>query len=158
MSNKLRQELKDVIDEMTPEEIREQAREMCKISTQGDKIITKQEFKEDVNINTIMGKVRKGQVIDPAQLSFDRVPRYGDFSEVPDLMAAHEIVNQVAKDFEQLPSEVKKKFQNDARKVVEYLSDEKNNEESYELGLRVRPEPEPIVKVEVTNPEPPPAE
>ena len=42
--------------------------------------------------------------------------------------------------FEMLPSELRSKFGNDPGKLIEFMSDEKNIEDCYKFGLKIRPE------------------
>lgn len=109
-----------------------------------DKVITKQEFKDRVNINTIMDKARKGQQIDPAQLSFGRVPQYGDFSEVPDIATAHEIVKKAESDFYKIPAKVRERFGNDPVRLVAWLQDPDNRDMAVKYGLLKKQEAEAV--------------
>jgi len=76
-----------------------------------------------------------------------KTPIYGDFSEVPkDLLSQHALVQQFENDFHQHKPEIRAKFGNNPAKMAEWLQDPKNLEESYTLGLRVKPvEPTPPV-------------
>jgi hypothetical protein len=47
--------------------------------------------------------------------------------------------------FEGLPSEIRNQFANDPAKFISFMDDENNNEQMYEMGLKQRPIPEPIV-------------
>lgn len=54
--------------------------------------------------------------------------------------------------FNMLPSEIRNRFQNDPGQLIGYLSDEKNNEEAYKLGLKIRPKPpEPTIQQQMEN-------
>jgi hypothetical protein len=121
-----------------------------------DELITEQNHKDEVNINKIIQRhgidlIQKTSVIQ--QLVFDDNPN-NDFTEVMQMM-----VN--AKDsFMSLPSEVRKQFDNDPAKFVDFVRNGDNQQQLIDMGLAVAPEEVKPVQVVVTNPEttPPPAE
>lgn len=105
----------------------------------------KQEFKEEVNINTIVrrfgldGKLPQGV----------RMPTYGDFSQVGDFRTALEAIRSAEASFMALPARVRARFENDPAQFVAFCSDKANLSEARELGL-VPPEevaPTPPVAV-----------
>lgn len=96
----------------------------------------KQEFKDDADINSIMRKFQKTGVINH---SAKYQPVYGETSP----LTYHESMNVIkAADtmFFELPSSLRKKFENSATKFLEFVQDEKNFEEAQELGLDLAPE------------------
>lgn len=77
---------------------------------------------------------------------------YGDFSSVPSYQEAQNILLKAQKQFEALSSDLRKKFDNDPEKFLEFCGDEKNLDEMRKLGLAKELEPDPLpVKVEVIN-------
>lgn len=117
--------------------------------------MTKQEFRDDCDINLLMARYEKTGVIDHINRS---VPQYGDFASVPEYHEAIEIVRRAESDFASLPATVRDRFENDPAQYLAFVNDPENLEESYELGLRERPkDPEPQ-KVEIVGgavPQPP---
>lgn len=100
--------------------------------------VTKQEFKEECDINNIMSRyVQYGVPPDPAK----GVASYGDFSSVGDFLDAQNRVLEARAAFESLPSAVRDRFNNDPARLIEFLHDEANTDEAVRLGLAVRPEP-----------------
>lgn len=100
-----------------------------------DKSLTSQEFREEVDINTIVNRFLKtGVMPENLPLVFD-----GDFTEVHDFRSAQDLIVKARESFDALPAQVRLKFGNDAAKFVEWSSDKKNYDEALALGL-VRPE------------------
>lgn len=107
---------------------------------------TKQSFKRDCDINVILGKYAKGQVV-------DHLAKWeGSFGEFPamDFREAMELTRQAQEMFADLPSEVRKRFANDPGLFLEFTQEVndkgelKNLEELRRLKLaRPAPAPEP---------------
>jgi len=101
---------------------------------------TKQSFKEQVNINSIVAKARKTGFVNHVN---NRQPYYADVSQIPDYRTACEIVSQSNRQFMELPSNVRERFDNDPGKFLEFFQDEKNLDEAVKLGLVNKPVEEP---------------
>lgn len=117
---------------------------------------TKQAFKDDTDINRIVARYQKTGI-----MSFvaEHKLEYG-FATSRDFRESMEIVAQANSMFEDLPSSLRKRFENDPSKFLDYVQDEKNLDEMYELGLAKKPpvpDPEPPVAdlSTATAPEPP---
>ena len=65
-------------------------------------------------------------------------PQYTDVSEVPDYQAAMEIIMTAEEQFSALPSHVRREFDNDPGKMLEFIQDPDNYERGVELGLFVQ--------------------
>jgi len=69
-----------------------------------------------------------------------KTPVYADVSELPkDIHSHFQAVKQFEADFMQHTPEVRLRFDNNPAKMAEFLVNPANMEESYNLGLRVRP-------------------
>lgn len=93
-----------------------------------DESKAKQEFKQECDINFI---VRYG--LTPVE----RPMLFEDFSVLPDIV---ESANQIAKaksDFEQLPSNVRKEFDNDVMKFLDEASNPENAESLMKKGIDI---------------------
>ena len=92
---------------------------------------TKQSFKEECDINTILKRFNiTGQVpVGPLQ------PQYGDFSGVIDYQTALNAVIAAQDSFNALPATLRNRFANDPAAFVDFCSDESNREEMIRLGL-----------------------
>ena len=67
-------------------------------------------------------------------------PVYGDMTQVPnDLHSAHEFMQRMNEDFLKHTPAVRARFENSPYKLATFLLDKANLEESYKLGLRVKP-------------------
>jgi len=93
---------------------------------------TKQSFGPECNINNIMARYEKTGVIE--HLS-NRQPIFGDFADLPDYQTALDIVYTAEDQFMQLPSQVRKFFNNDPSFMLSYMEDPKNKATCQELGL-----------------------
>lgn len=100
---------------------------------------TKQEFGDDVNINTIVEKyMRLGEI--PAQNQARVQAYYGDVSDVGSFQEMIESYHEAQDTFMLLPAEIRARFSNNPAELVEFLSNEENEKEAIELGLIVDPE------------------
>jgi len=103
-----------------------------------DESRTKQSFKEEVDINTIVKRFGlTGKLPDNV-----RVPQYGDFSQVTDFHTAMNVVAAAGEAFDKLPAEIRAKFANNPGNLVDFVSDAANYDEALKLGL-VMPRPKP---------------
>lgn len=87
--------------------------------------LTKQAFKDSCDINKILKKAQKTGSIAHLQKYPELV--YGEFDGV-DLLGAYRRINRAQEIFDELPSEVRKEFDQDAFKFVAFASDPQNND------------------------------
>lgn len=100
--------------------------------SEDDPSLTKQEFADECDINTIMANFeRTGEIYTSQTL----VPRYGDFSIVPDYQTAQNLVIEAQASFDSLPSKLRERFHNDPAEFLEFVSDERNVDEMRQLGI-----------------------
>lgn len=92
---------------------------------------TKQEFKQECDINVIMSQYMKTGLA-PGAAS---VGEYGDYAEAPDYFEAQNVVKAAEEQFSRLPSAVRDEFRNDAAAFLAFVHDEKNADRAVELGL-----------------------
>lgn len=92
--------------------------------------LTKQTFKDETDINRLLAGAQKGQSL--AHL-VRHGAQYGDFSDVDDLLSAYARWNRGLEIFDDLPSEVKKDFGNDAGAFFAYVNDPANSARLAEL-------------------------
>lgn len=93
-----------------------------------------QSEKDDCDINTIVRRFGlTGSLPQGA-----RVPQYADFvGAVDDYRTALDLLREADESFMKLPADIRKEFNNDAGKLVEFVSDERNRRRAEELGLVV---------------------
>jgi len=94
--------------------------------------LTHQSFKDECDINIIMGRYLKTGVL-PENLTQAQA-QYLDVSDV-DFQAAAELVAGAKSLFEQMPSSIRNRFDNDPAKLLAFTSDEKNRQEAAQMGL-----------------------
>lgn len=97
---------------------------------------TKQQFKEQSDINNILKRYQATGILDHVS-KFQ--PVYADVADYGDLTHAFEIVNNASEAFNALPSELRFELDNDPRKLVEFIKDPNNAERCIKYGLFDKP-------------------
>lgn len=92
---------------------------------------TQQQFKSAVNVNNIIARYSSTGVLPQDR----REAFYGDFSVVPDFQERRQVIINAENAFMALPSKLRKRFNNNAGELMEFLQDEKNLDEAIALGL-----------------------
>jgi len=115
------------------------------IITDWGKSLTRQEFANDTDINTIVKRAKLGQFVvqNRSQALYDDISQYGDYQTM------YERKLEIDKEFVKIPSEIRKKFANNPNALAIWVKDPKNEQEAIKLGLRLPKTPD-------TRPEPPP--
>jgi len=93
---------------------------------------TKPEFKESCDINHILNKYQKTGQLPIMQ----KTPLYEDFSSVPDYQGSLNIIIKAEEQFNNLPSDIRKKFENDPSKFLEFVDNKDNSEAMIKMGLK----------------------
>lgn len=122
------------------------ARVRTTFTTTGESM-TRQEAKDECDINNIMKKFERTGMLDHRN-QFQG--QYGDYTNVP--TDYHSAMNQVVaaeEMFLTVPAKVRAKFGNDPGAFLAFVSDPKNQDEMIELGLATRQQLEEPMKVEV---------
>ena len=101
--------------------------------------MTQQQFKDECDVNNILSKYRKTGLI--THLSKHK-GEFGDFSSVTDYQTSLARLEQAHDSFQQLPSELRSKFHNDPKNLIEFLADPKNDEDAIKYGLKIKPKEE----------------
>lgn len=91
-------------------------REPVSVPLSGEPSRTKQEFKEEVNINEIIARMRRG--ISPPAWMTSATPRFGDFTDLPvSFQEAHAIMQKGNEVFMSLPLEMRRAADHDPRNL-----------------------------------------
>jgi len=106
-------------------------RRRVQFATVGESM-TKQEFGKESDINTIIDRWTKTGLLSSVNTG---TPFYGDVSEVPDFRGSLEIVRRTEQAFQELPPALRERFENDPQKLIDFVTDPKNQEEAAKLGL-----------------------
>lgn len=117
---------------------------------------TKQEFKDECDVNKIIERFKRTGQLDHISQS---MPIFGDFTNVPDYHTASIQIKDAEAAFAAMPSRIRDRMGNQVEKLLDFLDDPENLEESYTLGLRTRPKKPPLAEGEPAPaaPDPPPA-
>jgi len=108
---------------------------------------TKQSFKDECDINTIMSRYQSTGVLpDMAQIA----PQYLDASGF-DFQASMDFIAGANTLFHELPSSVRTKFGNDTASFMEFVSNPNNRSEMAQMGL-LRPDYAPPMGDDVSKP------
>lgn len=113
--------------------------------------LTKQSMKDECDINLILAKYQRTGIIDFAA---KQEPRYGDASAV-DFQQALNVVIRANEMFAELPSSMRKRFQNSPEEFMAFVDDPENVEESIRLGIRTAPVVSPAASETVLEVVPP---
>lgn len=102
--------------------------------------MTKQAFVAQCDINNILKQFKLTGMVQHMSAKAAE-GRYEDLPDAVDFQEALNAVHDAQAAFASLPSKVRNRFENDPAQFLEFMSDPKNQEEVYELGLAVRPIP-----------------
>lgn len=97
---------------------------------------TKQEFKEQCSVKNILDRYIK-----TGRRPVVEGMRYDDVSELLDYEAALNVVVRADQSFMELPSDIRLRFNNNPRELLDFIADEKNIDEARALGILAREEP-----------------
>lgn len=109
-----------------------------------EKTLTIQSEKDKCCINNILAQYRKTGLIDHIK---QHDGRYEDVSTAGDFQEAMNTVSNAQQSFDQLPSEIRKQFDNNPAEFLNFVHDEKNHAALIKMGLANPPEnpPQPSV-------------
>ncbi|AXH74790.1 MAG: internal scaffolding protein [Microviridae sp.] len=96
---------------------------------------TKQSFKDECDINTILSKFQRTGLLDFVE---KRQPQYGDVTGIEFQTALQQVIDANAL-FADLPSKWRKRFHNDPAEFLDFVDDPANREEAIALGLITPP-------------------
>lgn len=97
-----------------------------------DSSLTKQEFKDECDINVLMRHYQQTGLAPPVAAG---MANYGDFSQDIDFLAAQRVVVRAREQFEALPSGIRDRFNNDPARFLAFINDKANLDEAAKLGL-----------------------
>lgn len=95
---------------------------------------TQKQFQDAVNVNKIMERYLKTGTVTHIRNQAEGV--YADLTGITDYQSALNQVMHANQKFLDLPSKIRLRFENDPKKLIEFLQNPANLEESVELGLR----------------------
>lgn len=92
-----------------------------------------QNMKEQVNINRIIERAKRGQI--DIRAIGNSMPQYGDFTNITSYADAYLQVQAAQAEFNLLPAKIRDRFRNDPGQLIDFLMDNGNKAEAIELGL-----------------------
>lgn len=92
---------------------------------------TKQAFKEECDINTIVRRFGLTGMLPEGV----RMPTFSDFGSLGDFHGAMNAIARANEAFDAMPAEIRSRFANDPQAFVSFCSDAKNAAEAARLGL-----------------------
>jgi phage internal scaffolding protein len=99
---------------------------------------TKQEFKNECDINLLVKKMDAGLDITPSSIARGksrRMPQFGDFSQFFDFREMNDKINNAREQFEALPAEIRERFHNDPASLIAAIEDPNRRDEMEKLGF-----------------------
>ena len=102
--------------------------------------LTQQQFADECDVNNILAKYRATGLLTHIK---HHNGNFGDFSSGEDYQETLAKVMQAQQSFDSIPSEIRYRFNNDPKLLIDFLSKEENMEEAVKLGLRAYPEQVP---------------
>lgn len=94
--------------------------------------LTKQCFRDESDINNILKRFERTGVL-PEMIRQN--PQYGDFTDVPSYQESLDIVMKAEEQFLSLDAKLRREFDNDPVKFLEFVNDPSNAKRMVELGL-----------------------
>lgn len=107
------------------------------VTWEKDPGLTQQQWKDECDVNKIMEQMYKTGSL--THIRNQQTGAYADLTDLPDYQTSLNTIIKANETFEALPAEIRTRFKNDPAELIAFIDDEKNIEESYKLGLRVRP-------------------
>lgn len=111
--------------------------------------LTQQHFKEECDINNIMKKYAVTGLLPNVAGGI-----YSDLPDVTDFFALQNYMLSTQDAFMELPSAIRKRFDNDPASLLDFLDNYSNHDEAVSLGLLEKPSIENSEVVAPTSPEP----
>ena len=100
-----------------------------------DDDMTEQNHADECDINLIIERYsRTGVLGDPLAMPSVSA-QFGDFSEVPSYQTAMNYLVSAQEAFDSLPAKIRKEFDNDPAKLLDFIGKEENYDEAVRLGL-----------------------
>lgn len=96
---------------------------------------TRQEFKDDCDINNILKQFRRSGMITHRN---EYKGQYGEFLAM-DFHEAMNFVLETEEMFMTVPAQIRSRFNNDPAEFVDFVTNPQNQEEIYSMGLAERP-------------------
>ncbi len=107
---------------------------------EGEEALTKQEFKDECDINIIMRRYKKTGDLTHVR---DHLGTGGDFSQVNDFQMSLNMLIDAQDQFDRLPAELRKHCDHDPAVFIDWVDNPENLQEAIRLGIFPRDTPLP---------------
>lgn len=131
--------------------VRTSATPSTKVTIDTGEGLTKQNHKAECDVNLILSRYQKTGVITHRN---EYAEQYDDATGM-DFQEAMNLVKSAENMFSALPSSIRKRFEQDPAKFLQFVNNPENIDEMIEMGLATKVEPEQPVEVVVKNQTPP---
>lgn len=122
-------------------------RKQIDVSLMGESM-TQQHYKDTCDINKILSNiVKSGQSLPNVQVTDEIL----DLANIPSYQESLNLVIQAEQKFMQLDPKIRLRFANDPGRFLKFVSDPKNADEMYSLGLAVKKEAPPTLEQTPAN-------
>ncbi len=108
--------------------------------------LTEQSFKFECDINNITS----GKAFSSLPVNHN-TPLFDDFTNLGNYQESLDIISKAQSMFEELPSAIRSKFENNPQKLVDFVSKPENYDEGLKLGLFKEKPVETVSKVEIVK-------
>ncbi len=132
------------------------------VDCSNDKILTKQSFKKETDINQIMARFIKTGIITEDALA-KRQASFADVSNIGDYQECQNQIHAAQAAFMTLAPQVRARFQNNPAELLDFVSHKENREEAIQLGIIPTPKetppettPKPVARGKKQAPKGPP--
>ena len=109
---------------------------------------TEQHHKEAASVTNILKQYDKTGILTNVNQA---KAMYGDFTEVNEYQESLNLVIRAQDAFDEMPSDIRKRFHNDPGEFLEFVTNPANQEEMVTLGLATKIQEPAPTKVEVIN-------
>lgn len=122
-----------------------------KVVTQNDEpTLCQQQWQASCNVNNIMKKYKKTGTVTHVRNATAGV--YQDLTKMPSYEEAVQTVTRAEQAFQEVPALVRKRFDNNPQKMIDFLNDPKNQDEAIKLGLaKLKPVDPVVVEIKKLN-------
>lgn len=96
---------------------------------------TRQDAKDECDVNLIVKRHAETGLWQNNLKTPTRCPQFVDIANAPDAQTAHNLFIQARESFMQLPSDVRKRFDNNPHELIAFVSDDTNYNEALKYGL-----------------------
>jgi phage internal scaffolding protein len=120
------------------------------VDCSGDKPLTVQASRDEVDINKIVARIQKGQAVP----TLNGQAFFGDVSELGGLQDAFIKTREAEELFMQFPADVRSRFNNNPVEFVEFFEDPANLDEAVKLGFVERAPAAPVDVAPAATPAP----